>query len=473
MPNEQDVRELVVIGAGPGGYAAAYSAADLGMKVTLIDKQPNPGGVCMYTGCIPSKFLLHIAKIVTDARKAEEMGVAFSAPTVDVERIRTQKNKVIKKLSAGLGGLCRQRKIEYIQAEACFVDRNSIELKTKRNSTQKISFERAIVATGSCPVKLPHVPADSPGVMDSAAALDVREIPETLLVIGGGYIGLELGSFYAGMGSRVTVVEQMPDLMTGSDTELIAILHKSLKKRFEAILLNTRCLDIREQRDGMKVRFEGSDQDKKERLFSKVLVAVGRRPDSTGIGLEHTKAELDEKGYIKVDKQQRSKDDAVFAIGDVAGQPQLAHKAMHEGIVSANVIAGREASFDPTAIPFVEFTEPEIAECGLSEKQAELQGRKIKAAKFPWQASGRAVTLGNSKGLTKLIIDPETDRILGAGIAGNGAADLIAEAALAVKLRATAADIAHTIHPHPTLSETLMEAADVFLGTNIHLPAAR
>jgi len=469
MAEKNGLKQLVVVGAGPGGYAAAFHAADLGVQVTLIDPQINPGGVCLYRGCIPTKILLHIAKVITEAGELRNCGVDFPKPKIDVEKIRSFKTSVIKKLVQGLGQLCRQRKVEFIQGLASFTGSNALEVKTKRNGTQKISFDHAILATGSCPVTIPDIPCSIPAVMDSSKALQVGNIPESLLVIGGGYIGLELGSFYAAIGTKVSVVEMTSNLMPGSDPELVSVLSKHLQKFFADIMLNTTVAKISEQNGKLKVIFEGQNLGKKEAVYEKLLVAVGRKPKSAGIGLENTKIEVDAKGYVIVDEKRRTADASIYAIGDVAGQPLLAHKATHEAVVAAKAIAGLDAAFEPQAIPFVIYTEPEVAECGLSENQAKKQNRAIKVAKFPWQASGRAATMGKSTGLTKLIIDPANDRILGAGIVGTAAGELIAEGVLAVEQAATAQVLASTIHAHPTLSETLMEAAEVYLGQCIHL----
>jgi len=468
MAEKNRARQLVVIGAGPGGYAAAFHAADLGLQVTLIDPQINPGGVCLYRGCIPAKVLLHMAKVIADAKQAEGWGIAFAEPKIDLEKIRSFKTSVIKKLTEGLGQLCRHRKIEFVQGLAGFIDSHTLDVKTKSNTTEKLQFDHAIIATGSYPATIPSIPANSPAVMDSAKALQLTSVPESLLVIGGGYIGLELGSVYAALGARVSVVEMTPNLMPGSDPELVSILAKRLKTLFEEIMLNTTVAQIEQQDANLRVTFEGQNLSRREGLYEKVLVAVGRKPNSAGLGLENTKAQIDEKGYIEVDKKRQTEDSSIYAVGDVAGPPQLAHKATHEGMVAADAIAGLDATFEPHVIPFVIYTEPEVAECGLSESQAKKQNRTVKVAKFPWQASGRAATMGKSDGLTKLIIDPSTDKILGAGIVGTTAGELISEIALAIEKAATAQDLASTIHPHPTLSETVMEAAQLYLGRCLH-----
>jgi len=468
-----ETRQLVVFGAGPGGYAAAFTAADLGLKVTLIDREPNPGGVCLYRGCIPSKALLHVAKVIADARHAREWGIELGEPKIDIDKVRSWKNSVIAKLTKGLGMLAKQKKIEYIRGEAAFVNSHTIRVERKDGPTQEIPFERCILASGAHSASLPSVPQDSPYVMDSEGALDLESVPRTLLVIGGGYIGLEQGDAYAGLGSKVSVVEALPQIMSWGDAELVAILHKRLEKRFETIMVKTKVVEVRPRDGGMWVRFEGENMDKKEATYDKVLVAVGRQPNSKGIGLENTQVQLNERGFAPVDKQCRTSDPAILAIGDVTPGPQLAHKATHQGIVAAEVAAGRDAAFEPRVIPFVEYTDPELAECGLNEEQAKAQGIPYQVARFPWQASGRATTLGESTGLTKLLIDPDSERVLGIGIVGTNAGDLISEAALAIEMGATTTDIAMTIHPHPTLSETVMEAAARSLNRSIHIGPSR
>ena len=466
-------RQLVVLGAGPGGYAAAFVAAQLGLKVTLIDREVNPGGVCLYRGCIPSKALLHVAKVIGEAERAVDWGLAFRKPTIDIDKMRLWKNGVVDKLTKGLGLLSKQWKVEYLQGEATFVDSHTVRVKKKRAGTEEISFEQGIIATGSSSTWLPVLPKGSPCVMDSEGALALESVPKSMLVIGAGYIGLEQADIYSRLGSKVSVVEIMPQLMPGMDTELVNILRKQIEKRFESIMLKTKVVEAKEQRNGMRVRFEGEGAEKIEVTYERVLVAVGRKPNSAGSGLEKTKIQLDEKGNVKVDDHCRTDDPALFAVGDVTAGLQLAHKANHQGIVAAEVAAGREAAFEPRAIPFVEYTDPELAGCGLSEEHAKAQNIPYKVARFPWQASGRALTLGENVGLTKIILDPDSGRILGVGIVGSGAGELIPEATLAMEMGATAQDIALTIHPHPTLSETFMEAAARFLHRSIHIGSAK
>jgi dihydrolipoamide dehydrogenase len=469
MAEKNNKKQLVVIGAGPGGYAAAFHAADLGVKVTLIDPEENPGGVCLYRGCIPTKALLHVAKVITDANKAVKWGVDSGEPKIDLEKLRAWKDSVVAKLTRGLGHLCKKRKIEYIQAKAFFADNNTLKVERKRNDTETISFENAILATGAIPAKIPNLPYESPRVMDSTAALELKDIPKSMLVIGGGYIGLELGNAYAALGTKVTVVEMTPNLMLNSDQELISILAKRLGKIFDSIMLNTKVGGIEEQEGVLKAYFEGEGVEKKEQVFEKVLVAVGRKPNSENIGLENTGVQVDGKGIVRIDEHCRTGADSIYAVGDITGPPQLAHRATHQGMVASKVIAGFDAVFESRAIPFVEYTDPEVAECGLNEKQAKETGLNVKVTKFPWIASGRAATLGEDNGLTKLIIDEVTGRILGVGIVGTGAGELISEGALAIEMAAVASDIAMTIHPHPTLSETLMESAENFLTGSINI----
>ncbi len=469
----EDRRQLVIVGAGPGGYAAAFTAAQLGLKVTLIDREVNPGGVCLYRGCIPSKALLHVAKVIGEAERAADWGLGFRKPTIDIGKMRSWKNGVVDKLTKGLGLLSKQWKIEYLQGEATFVDSHAVRVKKKRAGTEEISFEQGIIATGSSSAWLPVLPKGSPRVMDSEGALALESVPKSMLIIGAGYIGLEQGDIYSRLGSRVSVVEIMPQLMPGMDPDLVAILRKQIEKRFESIMLKTKVVEAKEQRNGVRVRFEGEGADKKEAIYEKVLVAVGRKPNSTGSGLENTKVQLDERENVKVDAHCRTDDAALFAVGDVTAGLQLAHKGNHQGIVAAEVAAGREAAFEPRAIPFVEYTDPELAGCGLSEEQAKERNIPYKVARFPWQASGRALTLGENAGLTKVILDPDSGRILGVGIVGSGAGELIPEAVLAMEMGATAQDVAMTIHPHPTLSETFMEAAARFLHRSIHIGAAK
>ena len=460
--------DLVVVGAGPGGYAAAFLAADLGLAVTLVDPAPNPGGVCLYRGCIPSKALLHVAKLIGDSREASAWGIDFDAPRVDLDRLRSWKDGVVEKLTGGLGQLRRKREIDYLQGRARFTDAHGVDVETVTGEKRPLRFEHAIVATGSVPAALPGFP-DTPRVMDSTAALELQTIPERLLVVGGGYIGLELGSVYAALGSRVTVVEMTDSLLPGVDRDLVRPLTARLERSFEAILTGTRVAAASESVSALEVELEGDPAGSGARQYDGVLVAVGRRPSTNGLGLEKTRVGTDAVGFIEVDEQRRTAEPSIFAIGDVVGQPMLAHKASHEGRTAVETAFGRKVAFEPAAIPAVVFTDPEIAWCGLSEDEAAASGRSVAVSRFPWAASGRARTIGRTDGLTKLVIDPESERLLGVGLVGPGAGELIAEGVLALEMAALASDLKLTIHPHPTLSETLMEAAETFFGQATHV----
>ena len=472
--------QLVVIGAGPGGYAAAFYAADRGMKVTLVDPSPNPGGVCLYRGCIPSKALLHVAEIVNEAKHAAAMGVTFSAPTIEIDKVRAFKDKVVTQLTGGVGQVAKLRKIEYLQGTATFRDGRSLEVAKVDGTASTLAFEHAVIATGSRPATVPGLSIDNPRVMDSTAALDLPDVPKSLLVVGGGYIGLELGTVYAALGSKVTVVEMTDGLLPGADRDLVNILAKRVASICEAVLLNTKVASVKPANDGVTVTFEGElppggrqDESKEgmanERTFDRVLVSVGRRPNSAVPGLEKTRVKVDQKGFIEVDASRATGEPAIYAIGDVVGEPMLAHKASHEARVAIDSILGERVAFEPEAIPAVVFTDPEVAWCGLTENEAAKQKREVTVTRFPWGASGRAITLDRTDGMTKLVIDPRSERVLGVGIVGPGAGELIAEAVLAVEMGATAADLKLTIHAHPTLSETLMEAAEVFFGESTHV----
>ncbi|WP_319522883.1 dihydrolipoyl dehydrogenase [uncultured Desulfosarcina sp.] len=460
--------QLAVIGAGPGGYTAAFMAADMGMAVTLIDPAENPGGVCLYHGCIPSKALLHVAGLINETTEAEAWGVTFGKPKIDVQRLRQWKSDVVGNLTGGLGRLVGQRKIDYVRATAAFSDPRTLTLKDADGKTRTLAFEHAILASGSRAVDLPLFPADADRIWNSRNALELESVPKTLLVVGGGYIGLELGSVYAALGSEVTVVEMLPQLLTGADRDLVRFLLKPLKQRFKEILLNTMVDTVNVQKNGVKVTFEGGDDTPAGRLFQRVLVATGRRPHTKGLGLENAGITVEESGFVKIDEKCRTTASSVFAIGDVAGQPMLAHKASYEARIAVETIAGRDVVADAAGIPAVVFTDPEVAWVGLTETMAKETGRKVEVVRFPWAASGRAVTLGRTDGITKLLIDPESERLLGAGIVGPGAGELIAEATLALEMGANATDLALTVHPHPTLSETLKEAADSFHGLATH-----
>jgi len=462
---------VAVIGGGPGGYAAAFYAADLGMRVTLVDREANPGGVCLFRGCIPSKALLHVAKVIGEAEHAPAWGITFGKPEIDLDKLRAFKDGVVSRLTGGLGQLARQRKISHIQGEAAFDGNRKLKVTMTGGKTSTVEFTHAVIATGSRPASVPSLSIDSARVLDSTSALDLPDIPGSLLVVGGGYIGLELGSVYAALGSRVTVVEMTSGLLPGADRDLVALLARRLEKTLHKILLDARVTEMREEKKGVKVTIEGkqlADSDRTQ-VFDRVLVSVGRKPNSAVPGLDTTKVKVGERGFIEVDPARRTGDPNIYAIGDVVGEPMLAHKASHEARVAVEAIAGQKVAFEPQAIPAVVYTDPEVAWCGLTETEATAQGRHVEIAKFPWAALGRAHAIDRPDGLTKLVIDPGTERILGVGIVGAGAGELIAEGVLAVEMAALAADLKLSIHPHPTLSETLMESAEVFFGHATHV----
>ncbi len=461
--------QLVVIGGGPGGYAAAFYAADLGMQVTLVDMEPNPGGVCLYRGCIPSKALLHVAKVASEAKHASHWGLTYAEPTIDLDKLRSFKEGVVNKLTGGLGQLSKQRKITFIQGKASFVDAKNLSIELAAGGTQALAFEHAIIATGSYPTRIPGLDIKSDRLMDSTGALDLPEIPKTLLVVGGGYIGLELGSVYAALGTKVTVVEMTDGLLPGADRDLVTFLARRLETTMDKILLKTKVTGMKEAKNGITVSMELSDGSKTETTYDRVLVSIGRRPNSAIPGLDKTGVTVSDKGFITVDPAMRTNVAGISAIGDVVGEPMLAHKASHEAKVAVEAILGHKVAFEPQAIPAVVFTDPEVAWCGLTENDAKKQGRNVEVAKFPWAALGRALAIDRPDGMTKLIIDPETERILGVGIVGAGAGELIAEGVLAVEMAALASDLKLSIHPHPTMSETLMEAAEVFFGHSTHV----
>ncbi len=458
---------VVVIGAGPGGYAAAFLAADLGMDVALVDRRENPGGVCLYEGCIPSKALLHAAETINGAREAGHFGITFAEPKIDLDRLRAWKDEVVTKLTGGMGVLGKNRKVRYIRGTARFINSHTLKIEGSAGNTE-LAFEHAIIATGSVPTRLPFLP-DSPQVIDSTGALELRSIPGRLLVLGGGYIGLEMTTVYASLGSKVTVVEMADQILPGTDADLVRPLFARLEQMVDKIYLNTKVTAVRQVGKELVVTFEGAGIANPEQTFDAVLASVGRRPVTDGLGLENTAVRVGDGGFIKVDEQLRTSERHIFAIGDIVGQPMLAHKASHEGRVAVEAIAGKKVAFEPNAIPAVVFTDPEIAYCGITENEAKKRGRPVKVARFPWAASGRALSLNRTEGMTKLIFDPETERVLGMGVVGHGAGELIAEGVLAVEMGALARDVALTIHPHPTLSETVMESAEVFFGTSTHV----
>ena len=459
--------DLLVMGAGPGGYAAAFRAADLGLDVTMVEMSPEPGGVCLFTGCIPSKTLLYVTELIHDARRSSEMGITFGEPQVDLERLRLWKNKVIDRLAKGLAGLTQRRGILYIQGRATLED--SSHARVQNTSSTHIRFKHAIIATGSRPRPLMGA-AFQPGgrIMDSTGALELADVPERLLVVGGGFVGLELGSVYASLGSKVVLVEANGQLMRGIDPDLARPLLDRLQHLFESIHYNTTLDSVEEDASGVNVKFQG-EIDSKAQRFDRVLAAAGRVPNSEGIGLENTRVKTDDFGFITIDRQRRTTDEKIFAIGDVAGGAMLAHKAMHEGKVAAEVISGMPSAFDFQAVPAVLYTDPQIAVCGLSEEAAKKRGIRVKATRFPWSASGRAVSMGLASGMTKMVIDPDSQRVLGVGIVGREAGEMISEGVLAIEMGALVEDVSLSMHPHPTLSEAEEEAAGAFLGSSTHI----
>ncbi|QDT49220.1 Dihydrolipoyl dehydrogenase [Symmachiella dynata] len=460
--------ELVVLGGGPGGYPAAFAAADAGMKVTLVDEGVKPGGVCLNRGCIPSKALLHVARLINESKESADWGVTFQPPEIDVDKIRDWKNRVVGQLTGGIEGLCKARGVELVRARGTFLDSNTLELKTEEGETSKLTFDKAIIATGSSPVIPGPLRIDDPRIMDSTGALALEDIPQRLLVVGGGYIGLEMGTVYAALGSKVTVVEMTDGLLPGADRDLVRPLAKRIDSQFHSVLLNTKVEKLVPGKDGITVELSGEVEEKSQ-LFDRVLISVGRSPNSRNLGLENTKVEITERGFIKVDDKRRTTDPSLMAIGDVAGDPMLAHKATYEAKVVVEALAGEPAAYHPYAIPAVVFTDPELAWCGLTEAEAKAEGREVNTFRFPWAASGRAQTLARTEGITKLISDPETDRILGVGIVGVGAGEMIAEGVLAIEMAAKVRDVAETIHAHPTMSETIMEAAEGLMGNATHV----
>jgi dihydrolipoamide dehydrogenase len=462
-----DIKQLVVIGAGPGGYTAAFLAADKGMKVTLIDMRENPGGVCLYEGCIPSKALLHVAKLLEETKHASAWGLNYKEPEIDLDKLRSYKESVIGKLTGGTGQLVKQRNIEYIQGKASFTGSNSLLVDKVDGSTEEVQFKNAILATGSEVVRIPSLWKDSERMIDSTGALELKDIPGSMLVIGGGIIGLEMANVYSALGTKVSVVEMMPQLIPGADKDLVNVLSRSLKPRLEKIMLNTQVKSVDESDAGLKVVFDGKFTG--EIIYDKVLMAVGRRPVTAGLDLQNTAIKLDDKGFVQVDGTLQTTDSSIYAIGDIVGNPMLAHKASAEAKVAVDAILGKKVAFEPAAIPSVVYTDPELAWVGLTENFANDNGVAIEIQKFPWVASGRAVSMDRKDGLTKMIADPETKRILGMGIVGPGAGEMIAEATLAVEMAASIDDLAMTIHAHPTLSETVMETAEMFHGESTHI----
>jgi dihydrolipoamide dehydrogenase len=454
--------QLLVLGSGPGGYTAAFRAADLGLKVTLVERWSSLGGVCLNVGCIPSKTLLHAAKVIEDAESMGAHGIAFGKPSIDLEKLRGFKNGVVNKLTGGLRVLAKQRKVEVVQGVGRFVSPNVIEVMGSSGS-ERIHFDSCIIAAGSEATKLPGLPSDK-RVMDSTDALELPEFSGGLLVVGGGIIGLEMACVYDGLGSRVSVVELTPGLMPGTDPDLVRPLEKRIKGRYEAILTGTKVTKVEPLLEGLRVTFEG-EKAPEPQVYDRILVAVGRVPNGKNIGAENAGVTVTDRGFIPVDKQMRTNVPHIFAIGDIAGPPMLAHKAMHEAKVAAEVAAGHKSAFDARVIPSVAYTDPEIAWVGLTETEAKAKNIPYKKGQFPWVANGRSLSLGREDGFTKLLFDPETHRVLGGGIVGTNAGDLISEVALAIETGCDAADIGLTVHPHPTLSETVAGAADAFEGT--------
>ncbi|MCP5146047.1 MAG: dihydrolipoyl dehydrogenase [Gammaproteobacteria bacterium] len=462
--------EVVVLGAGPGGYTAAFRAADLGKKVVLIERYPSLGGVCLNVGCIPSKALLHAAKVISEAHEMAEFGVAFGKPKINIDKLRGWKEKVIGQLTGGLAGLAKQRKVTVIEGKGTLVSPNELEV-VSASGTQRVAFEQLIIAAGSEPTRIPGFPYDDDRLIDSTGALALKDIPKRLLVIGGGIIGLEMATVYHELGSKVTVVELMDGLMPGADRDIVKPLEKRIARQYENIYTGTKVVGITAGAKGLTVKFEGPKAPGED-TYDKVLVSVGRVPNGRLIGAENAGITVNERGFIPVDKQQRTNVPNIFAIGDIVGQPMLAHKAVHEGRVAAEVAAGEKSFFDANVIPSVAYTDPEVAWVGLTETEAKQKGVAVEKGVFPWAASGRSLSLGRNEGVTKLLFDPTTERVLGAGIVGPNAGDLIAEVALAIEMGCDAHDIGLTIHPHPTLSETVAMSAEVFSGsiTDLYIP---
>ena len=465
--------EVLVIGAGPGGYSAAFRAADLGKKVVLVERWPMLGGVCLNVGCIPSKALLHAAKVMDEAGDMSAHGISFAAPKVDLDKLRGWKDSVVKKLTGGLTGLAKARKVTVVTGTAAFASPKTLEVKGGDGKTQVISFDHAIIAVGSEPITLPFIPHGDPRVLDSTSALALGAIPKRLLVLGGGIIGLEMATVYHSLGAKVTVVELMDQIIPGADRDIVTPLMKRIEKRYEKILLKTKVTKVTAEKKGLVVTFEGTGGAVSTDTFDQILVAVGRRPNGRLIKAELAGVKVDERGFIAVDKQMRTNVPHIFAIGDVVGQPMLAHKATHEAKVAAEVASGHKSAFDAKVIPSVAYTDPEVAWVGLTENEAKANGVKYGKGVFPWAASGRSLSLGRDEGVTKALFDEATHRLIGCGIVGPNAGDLVAEAALAIEMGADAADIGMTIHPHPTLSETVGMAAEMFEGTITDLIAPK
>jgi dihydrolipoamide dehydrogenase len=463
--------QLVVIGAGPGGYSAAFRAADLGIETVLIDSRETLGGVCLNVGCIPSKALLHVAKVIDDAKEMAAHGVSFGEPQIDLDKIRNWKDSVVSQLTKGLSGMSKMRKVKHMQGTANFTGANTLTVEGSKGTTT-ITFDNAIIAAGSEPVSLPFIPNDDPRVIDSTGALEMTDIPEKMLVLGGGIIGLEMGTVYRSLGSQIDVVEFLDQLVPAADKDIIKVYQKYVKDKFN-VMLETKVTAVEAKDDGLYVTFEGKQAPADPVRYDKVLVAVGRRPNGLKVSADKAGVAVDERGFINVDKQMRTNVSNVFAIGDLVGQPMLAHKAVHEGHVAAEVISGMKHFFDPKCIPSVAYTDPEIAWVGVTEKEAKEQGLKVEAATFPWAASGRAIASGRTEGLTKLIFDKDNGRVLGGAIVGINAGEMLGEIGLAVEMGADAEDVALTIHAHPTLNESIGLAAEIFEGSITDLPNAK
>ena len=471
-PVQGDIHaEMLVLGSGPGGYTAAFRAADLGMKTVLVERWPTLGGVCLNVGCIPSKALLHAAKVITETEEMSEHGLAFAKPKLDIDKLRGWKQGVVNRLTGGLAGLAKQRKVEVVRGSGAFASPNLLNVTTDDGETTTVSFDQAVIAAGSEVVELPFIPHDDPRVIDSTGALELEDVPKRLLVIGGGIIGLEMACVYDALGSRITIVELMDQLIPGADKDIVKPLHRRIEKRYEKILLKSKVTAVEPGKKGLKVTFEGPDGTHED-TFDRVLVAVGRRPNGAMIGAENAGVAVDERGFISVDKQLRTNVPHIFAIGDIVGQPMLAHKAVHEGKIAAEVASGLKKAFDARVIPSVAYTDPEVAWVGKTESQAKAEKIKYGKGVFPWAASGRSLSLARDEGITKLIFDAATDRVIGCGIVGPNAGDLVAEVALAIEMDCDAADIGLTVHPHPTLSETVAMSAEAFEGTitDLYMP---
>lgn len=464
--------QLVVIGAGPGGYSAAFRAADLGIQTLLVERDATLGGVCLNVGCIPSKALLHVAAVADEVKALSSHGLTYTEPALDLEKLRSWKSGVVGKLTGGLSGMAKARKVEVVRGTAVFTGPHTLKVTHAEGAAEEIQFEKTIIATGSSPVHLPFLP-DDPRIVDSTGALELPFIPKRMLVIGGGIIGLEMATVYSTLGARIDVVEMQATLMTGADRDLVKVWEKRNAPRFDRVMLKTKTVGAKATKKGIEVQFEGEGATDKPQIYDLVLVAVGRTPNGKLLQAEAAGVQVDERGFIQVDRQMRTSVPHIFAIGDLVGQPMLAHKAVHEGHVAAEVVAGHRAFFDARQIPSVAYTDPEVAWAGVTEEQAEANGQKIRKSVFPWAASGRAIANGRDEGFTKLLFDEATGRVIGGGIVGTHAGDLIGEICLAIEMGADAHDIGHTIHPHPTLGESIGLAAEAFYGACTDLPPIR